>query len=229
MDRRTGRITLATLPDIRAFAQRRQFIEEFLSASSATAPAAGASISFTQPWWWIGGVPMVTTGGFSAAMTAQVISDGTRNGQAYNNQGDARQAFQFNPAARLGVLHMRIGQVGTAAGTRRIGFAAEPLTGSPTNGIFISFSNAGNYTLNCISATTSTTVDSGIAAANGVFRYISLLCSTTKVDLYVDSVYKGSVTTNIPNTAMGITIGHSVTTNGEGLTLGAIKYEEDRP
>jgi hypothetical protein len=231
VDRRLGPLSPPTsgvlTPNVLTQYPRRLFVEDFLSVSTQTAPAAGAVVSWSHPWWWIGGAPVNIAGGFSAAPQMKVVSDGTRSGQAYICLGNAQESLAFRPMDRRGVLHMSVAQIGTAAGTRQVGFSASPLT-TVVDGVYISFTNAGNLTLITRSASVSTTVSTGIAAANGIYNTVSIVCGTTRIDVYVDGVYKGTSTTNIPSAIMAFACGHSVTTTTEGLSLGFIRYEEDR-
>mgnify|MGYP001608083851 CR=1 FL=1 len=92
---------------------------------------------------------------------------------------------------------------GTGAALRRIGAAATTLTAAPANGIYIQWSGTGNYFLYSRAASSESTLDSGIANST-TLRGFKITISTTSLELFVDGVSKGTITTNIPSVGLAV-------------------------
>jgi hypothetical protein len=100
-------------------------------------------------------------------------------------------------------LKMRFAMVdGTATGTRRIGLgndAAQAFTSDPDDGIYVRFTETGNIIAVCRSANTESTLDTGVAiGSSGTFHNVRLRITTSVVDVFVNDVHRGQITTNIP-------------------------------
>jgi PKD repeat protein len=130
-------------------------------------------------------------------------------------------------ASKNPILKVREAQYGGAA-TRRFGLSATALTSDPNNGIYWKHTNAGNYTAVCRSGGVETPLDTGIAAAIGVFHDLELRITSASVEVIVDGVTKGFITANIPTADMYFNMTSSSTTTTIGMDIDYVEIRQDR-
>jgi len=127
-----------------------------------------------------------------------------------------------NPEVRISAA-----QYGTGTATRRMGLGSAVLTADPTNGIYFRHTNAGNYFGVCRSGGVESTLDTGIAAANGVFHTLRMkVTGTTSVEFFVDGSSKGTVTAYIPTASLFLSLGTS--SASYGLDVDYVMVSQDR-
>lgn len=209
-----------------AIPKRARLLEDFYGANSSTIPAAAGILVYSQAWQFTGAHPAYSV----AANTNGIINvaGDTTNAPSFILVLQPNSISQPFVASKKPIVQLGFAQLGNQAATRRIGLGTTALVADPTNGIFIRFTNAGNMLLVCRAAGVETTLDTGVAAADGVFHNIAIAITTTKVDVYVDEVYKGSITTNIPSANMSLTGGVSNNTASNGLSVDFVDVEQDR-
>ena len=114
-------------------------------------------------------------------------------GQMYLGGGEIEYNWVFSIATLSDVtngyiLSLGLGDFGTVA------LAA--------NGVYFSYSdtiNSGNWTLNCIDATTATSTDSGVAVTTGWHKASCVINALgTSAEFFIDEVSIGTVATNLP-------------------------------
>jgi|CXWL01.1.fsa_nt_gi hypothetical protein len=126
-------------------------------------------------------------------------------------------------------LRVRTAQHGTVASTRYVGLG-DTAGSPPANGIYVRHSNAGNYIAVCRSAGTESTLDTGVAAANGTFHTIRLaVLASNQCAVFVDGAPKGDITANIPSTALGIFSTENSNVVNSGLDIDFIELVMNRP
>jgi hypothetical protein len=130
-------------------------------------------------------------------------------------------------SAKLPVLRVRQAQFGTGASTRFIGLSSASLSAAPANGIYFRHAVTANYIAVCRAASTESVLDTGVAAANGVFHDLEIrIESASLARVFVDGVEKGTITSNIPTALLGIGAGHtSVANSGQDVNLLAVSQK----
>lgn len=125
-------------------------------------------------------------------------------------------------------LECRWAQKGTGAGTRRIGLASAVLTTDPTDGLYFRHSVGGNIIAVRRAASVETTLDTGVAASDGVFKtgVISAMGSSSSV-VFVDNVLLGTL-----GGSLGVELGPSAaggaTAAADGMDVDAIRTYQIR-
>ena len=199
------------------------FCDDFTQLDDTAAPATGAA-RFGDHRWWARGASnsVVGTGGQFA-----VDGDATTQGIIYQARGSTLNIL-YNTAKRFD-LRFRVAQLGTVAGTRRFGLGAAVLTGDGT-GIYIRHTAAGNYTAIGRTGASETTLDTGVAAANGTFHTFRLVATgNTTVEVYVDGVLKGTVSSaNVPTADLGLSLAAGGTAANTGLTVDYVNLKQNR-
>jgi len=112
---------------------------------------------------------------------------------------------------------------GTLANARTSRFGIGDTTGNAdqANGIYFEYAGTAagtiNWSLKTASASTRTTVNSGVAVAAATFYKLSFVLNSVgnSVGFYIDNVHCGTITTNIPTAAMGNLI--HTTTNATNI------------
>jgi hypothetical protein len=115
------------------------------------------------------------------------------------------------------VIRMRMTSAGTLnspvifAGAANEMPAAAVATPNPDSGIFIrKRSTDTNWIAVARSNTVESTLDTGIAANDSVFRDFELVVTgTSSVEVFVDGVSKGTISSNIPSETLGLFLGGS--------------------
>lgn len=196
---------------------RSVFYEEFFTLTGAAAP-----VQCTYPWNYAGLLPAMIAG---------------RNGDV-RFAGDGTTAPSANPipqgtglpwiASLNPIMAVRQAQYGAAAGTRRFGLGSAVLTTAPANGIYVQHGNGGNYIFVCRASSVESTLDSGIAAANGVFHELKMVITAALVTCYVDNVEIGTINSNIPTAALYFDIANSVNTVNNGNDIDYVYISQDR-
>lgn len=129
-----------------------------------------------------------------------------------------------NPTVR-----MRIAQYGSSAGNRRIGLTDAVLNADPTNGIFIRWAVGGHYYGVCRSGGVESTLDLGVAAADGTFHNIDFIVTgTTSVQFLVNGVSQGTITAHIPTASLFFGMGYDASTASNGLYVNYIQVVQNR-
>jgi hypothetical protein len=125
---------------------------------------------------------------------------------------------------------VRQAQYGTTASiTRYVGLASADMTAAPANGIYFRHITGGNYIGVCRSASVETTLDTGVAAANGTFHTLKFVVNgTTSVQFFVDGVSKGTITTNIPTANLYFNCGDDNVSDTNGMYLNYVYISQNR-
>jgi hypothetical protein len=125
---------------------------------------------------------------------------------------------------------VRQAQYGTdTTATRYFGLGSTGLAAAPANGIYFRHIGGGNYIGVCRSASVETTLNTGVAAANGVFHTLKFVVNgATSVEFFVDGVSKGTITTNIPTTNLYFSCGDDNTSASYGMYLNYVYISQDR-
>lgn len=89
-----------------------------------------------------------------------------------------------------------------------LGMTDNKLSGTPTNGIYFSYTdnvNGGQWVLNCTSASVTTSVNTTIAAVTGFVNLgITINAAATSISFTINGVSAGSaIVANIPTTGIG--------------------------
>jgi len=97
------------------------------------------------------------------------------------------------------------------------------------NGLWIEHTNGGNYILQSRNNNSDSTIDSQVAAANGVFHNLEIRCDNDglTIEFIVDGVSKGVITTNIYTGGMEFRMSNSVVTTGNGMDIDKIWIAQD--
>jgi len=200
-----------------------EFYEDFQGLDDTSAPGTGAARIFDHRWWGLGAAHgLAATGG-----QAIIDGDATTQGGLYQARTSVFNIL-YNTAKRFD-LRFSQAQRGTSAGTRRFGLGAAQLTGDGT-GIYFRHTNAGNYTAVGRTGASETTLDTGIAAANGTFHTFRLVATgATTVAVYVDETLVGTVSSgNVPTADLGIAAFAGGTGANTGMTLDYVKLRQNR-
>ena len=200
-----------------------EFTEDFQMLDDVAAPGTGAGRQFDNRWFGRGAAhSLAGTGG-----VAIVDGDATTQGSLVQSRASTFSIL-YNTAKRFD-LRFRQAQRGTSAGTRRFGLGAAELTGDGT-GIYFRHTNAGNYTAVGRTGASETTLDTGIAAANGTFHTFRLVATAdTTVAVYVDGALIGTVSSaNVPTADLGISCVAGGTGANTGLTLDYVRLRQNR-
>jgi hypothetical protein len=116
------------------------------------------------------------------------------------------RAFKSFRLAKRPVLHVRFAlfDYNSFTGKRRIGFMTIPaFSGTdvePSSGVFFRHDRTGNIYAVARKNDVKTTVDTGVSVSNGVHHMAQLISrlNGTAVEVWVDAVMKGLLTTNLP-------------------------------
>ena len=115
--------------------------------------------------------------------------------------------------------------------SNQIGFA-DNVPGSEQNGLFFNNSYWGNIFAVAKKNNVVTILDTGVALKNGSFHKGKFVVTGggTSANVYIDGVLKGTISTNLPNTAaLGIVAGSKrLYWAGDGMDLDYIYAKEDR-
>jgi len=191
--------------------------QEFLH--SAALALGGGGVAIPGLFGGRGGIQPIGSGNTGSHVQGDAANAGVLN---FNHNGANTTGAFFNPQ-RTGYVSMRYAQRGTAAGTRRCGWANAELSAVPTNGVWMEHTNAGSYTLRVRVASVDTVSSSFLAsAANGAFHTITFQFNGASggVEGYVDGAMTIQLAgISLPNTGLGFNCyGGSIAAN-EGLTL----------
>jgi hypothetical protein len=168
-----------------------------------------------------------------------VVSSAERGGVIYFG-GDASNKPAIRPAgsntslpyvsSKNPTVIVRQAQCGiTGSITRYIGLADADMTAAPANGIYFRHNTGGKYIGVCCSGSVETTLDTGVAAANGTFHTLKFVVNgTTSVEFFVDGVSKGTITTHIPTANLYFSCGDDALSAGQGMYLNYVYISQNR-
>ncbi len=181
----------------------REFYDDFLGTDDIAAAPPVLNRSFAGFW-------KLNNGGDAAANNYGVSTWQIR-GEASLGHGnrylcrDKTPAFDLFSGAKNPDLKMRWAQITTGAGTRRIGLCGAAMSAAdPTSGIYFRHSAGGNLIAVCRSGGTESTLDTAVAAAAGTFRQGRMKKSGSSVEVFVDQVSKGTISSNVPTGNLGL-------------------------
>lgn len=204
---------------------KSEFYEDFFSQSANFSAVSGTYITGGGAW------RHVDVSGVSLLNPQGVIGGVVRfTGSAFDFDylyTGSGPALAFS-SSKNPVITLRAAQGDATAGTRRFGLGADgatDFTTDPDNGIYVRHSAGGNLIAVCRSSNTESTLDTGVAAANGTFHTIQLrVFGTTQVQVFVDNVSKGTISTNIPTAVLGAFF----MSTGGSLDMDLIHVRQDR-
>jgi hypothetical protein len=177
-----------------------QFYEDFLATPGVISASAFAQFQY---YWKFSNSAFNVINSTTPGITITTSGNGPRL-SVDDGTGSAITTTPFasskNPTVKL-----RWAQNGTASGTRRIGLGQDVTdtfhSSEPDNGIYFRHTAGGNIIAVCRSSNTESVLDTGVATANGTFHIGRLVVTgTTSVQVFIDGVSKGTITTNIPST-----------------------------
>lgn len=121
---------------------------------------------------------------------------------------------------------------GGSAMIRYCGLTSVAPNGQPSDGIYFRHTATGNIIAVCRASNSESTLDTTVAAANGVFHTGRLaVVAAGQVDVYLDGVLIGSITSNIPSATLfpGVGCANSVSgPTGFGVTVDFLSVGADR-
>lgn len=132
-------------------------------------------------------------------------------------------AFALNWAvtAQPLLVDCLVQKLGTAvAGTRRIGLATQAFAGADRDGIYLRQVDANNAFLVARASSVESTLDLGQTLNN--ITQVRWAAKTGEVRGWVDDVHKGTITSNIPSTILGLSIHGGAISSAAGLSVGHI-------
>jgi len=113
--------------------------------------------------------------------------------------------------------------------TRFFGLGNNDLNATLTDGIYFRHIGGGNYIGVCRKASVETTLNTGVAAANGTFHTLKFVVNgTTSVEFFVDGVSKGTITTNIPTANLYFSCADDSSSTSYGMYLNYVYISQDR-
>jgi hypothetical protein len=133
----------------------------------------------------------------------------TTTGWAYVSGNNSAQALFLGGGLTIFEVIVKLSAVsdGTDTYSSVLG-VTNSQAGVPTNGIYFSYThstNGGNWTFNCLKASSTTSVDTGVAASTSAYQRLTWIMNSagTSVQAYVNGVAAGAaITTNIPVAAL---------------------------
>jgi hypothetical protein len=188
------------------YGPQQQFFDDFLSANTATA-------NIGQLGWVLQGTGATTAYQAGSTDRTGVVRFSTNNANNANMSMNLGTTLGLTPgASRLTyetyVSVPTLGDAGTGAFTLRVGLQTSTGTGDSANGIYFEYAGTAAGTINwsckTASASTRTTVNSGVAVNAGQWYKLTFVVnqSGTSVGFYIDNVFITSITTNIPTVAV---------------------------
>ena len=130
------------------------------------------------------------------------------------------------------ILKCRLRNYGSGGNARSFGLTDIQPDSGTANVIRVTWTPGGNIFLRCRAGSTETALDSAVAMeASPTFHTIKVVVTgTTSVELFVDGVSKGTITTNIPSAALGLWLmmSGSGTTSDHGIESDYIQIVQDR-
>jgi hypothetical protein len=198
------------------------FYEEFDSVYIA------APIIYAGNVWDIINTAAITISSVERGGVIYFVGAGSGNGPALRPAGSNTSTPYVS--SKNPTVIVREAQYGALANvTRYIGLGSADLTAAPADGIYFRHITGGNYIGVCRKASVETTLDTGVAAANGVFHTLKFVVNgTTSVEFFVDGVSKGTITTNIPTAVLYFNCGDDSIDAGNGMYLNYVYISQDR-
>jgi len=128
------------------------------------------------------------------------------------------------------VMKVRMANYGSTGGTRRIALTDGSPEGGTIHTVQLRWTPGTNLILACRAGGSESTLDSGVAMeTGGTFHTAKVVVTgTTSVELFVDGVSKGTVTTNIPTNAMLMWLLLSGSAAANGIDVDYIQVVSDR-
>lgn len=166
-------------------------------------------------------------GWFFSSATTMVAGD--NNGGKIRLNGDGATGPRLSLGNTLDIVTAaknprficRWAQFGGVAGTRFIGLSATLLSDvDPSNGIYFRHALSSNIIAVARSGGVESTLDTGVAAASGTYHVgeLRVLAGGTIILVYIDGVFKGVLTSNIPSAGMAPGAGSNTNANA-GLDI----------
>lgn len=171
-----------------------ELCEEFLSID-INSPATGAVVRSDNSWYATGSIlEYAQKGG-----CVRIYGDATTKGLiCLASRFTPMEIVNANVPFELMVYWAT--DTGAGAEISYIGLASvatDPMP--PNNGVYFRHAaNGGNIFAVCRAAGVETTLDTGVATSDTVFHEGRLINTATGVAVYLDEVYIGEITTNIP-------------------------------
>lgn len=176
------------------------FFDDFMGANGG----GGAGTIFTGDKTWKTDTGVSVTDEIGGVVTiGQAV-------QLYNpnTAGNIHLTFQ---STKKTYLLMRVAQATTNVDTRRFGLMDTTTGGDPTNGMFFRHTNGGTISAVCRNGGAETTLSTGIAAVAGTYHTFELVCDGSgNVSVIVDNVVKGTISTNVPTSLLGVNLMNGV-------------------
>ena len=130
-------------------------------------------------------------------------------------------------ASKNPTIEVIAAQFGTGAGTRYFGLmnsAASP----GTDGIYFRHTNGGNIIAVARASGSESTVDTGVAASSTARKCKMVVTGGASIDVQIDGVSKGTLSTNIPSAALGVYIDGGSTATTDGIKASFFKVQQSR-
>jgi hypothetical protein len=139
----------------------------------------------------------------------KMVTGTTTTGWAYVSGNNSAQALFLGGGLTIFEVIVKLSAVsdGTDTYSSVLGITNSQ-AGVPTNGIYFSYThstNGGNWTFNCLKASSTTSVDTGVAASTSAYQRLTWIMNSagTSVQAYVNGVAAGAaISTNIPVAAL---------------------------
>lgn len=220
-------------PGISAIEGTMTLREDFHSRVNLT--ATDSVWSFPSGAW---GMPKEATSPGSAVLTVATISGavGIRGtGGAPGSMSYSRDEASFAQKTNSNVdrnptYWVRWAQFGGGASTRSIGWANEALASDSGSGLFWRHSAGGAITAVAKNAGASSTLVTSTSAANGVYHAGRMVITGrgTSVEIWLDGVDLGAITTNIPTVDLFPSMGTSSVSANDGLDVDYVCLSQNR-
>lgn len=128
------------------------------------------------------------------------------------------------------ILKCRMANYGATGGIRRIALTSASPDGTAIHGVQLTWTPGANLFLRVRAGGAESTLDSGVVMeTGGTFHTAKVVVTgTTSVELFVDGVSKGTVTTNIATAAMGLWIMLTGSAAANGIDCDYIQIVQDR-
>lgn len=130
-------------------------------------------------------------------------------------------------ASKNPTIEVICAQFGSGAGTRYFGLMGS--AASPgADGIYFRHTNGGNIIAVSRASGTESTVDTGIAASSTLRKCKLIVTAGAQIDVQIDGVSKGTLSSNIPSAALGIYIDGGSTATTDGIKASFFKVQQTR-
>jgi hypothetical protein len=154
--------------------------------------------------------------------------------------GDSSNPIQFSQLGGLQqlpfltsknlTLKMRTAIFGANDTNRWHGLSVAEFNGADRDGIYIKSASAGHLTGQCTSGGVSSTIDLGVAPADGVYHTFRMVVTGggANVEFFLDGTSKGSITTHIPGGGMFLNFSQASPSNARGHYIDDVQVIQDR-